>query len=91
MGGYLKRFRGLTIYGKLENPPVQRIEHIFRQDRAIAPSEIYKVAFVTAQGVPRKSGRDRKDHPIKAIEALRNYLKESPGCTEVGRGRFIAA
>nr|HAQ93358.1 bifunctional metallophosphatase/5'-nucleotidase [Afipia sp.] len=29
MGGYLKRFSGLTIYGKLENPPGHRIEHIF--------------------------------------------------------------
>ena len=91
MVGYLKRFRGLTIYGKLENPPGQRIEHIFRQDRAIAPSESYRVAFVTAQGVPNKFGRDRKDLPVKAIVALRNYLKESPGYTEAGLGRFIAA
>jgi 2',3'-cyclic-nucleotide 2'-phosphodiesterase (5'-nucleotidase family) len=29
MGGYLKRFRGLTIYGKLENPSGNRIERVF--------------------------------------------------------------
>jgi 2',3'-cyclic-nucleotide 2'-phosphodiesterase (5'-nucleotidase family) len=29
MGEYIKLFRGLTIYGKMENPSGQRIEHIF--------------------------------------------------------------
>jgi 2',3'-cyclic-nucleotide 2'-phosphodiesterase (5'-nucleotidase family) len=91
MGGYLKRFRGLTIYGKLENPPGQRIEHIFKQDKAIVPSDIYKVAFVSEQGVPTKFGRNRRDLAMTAIEALRNYLEESPGCTKDGLGRFIAA
>ena len=63
MGGYLKRFRGLTIYGKLENPFGHRIEHIFVGDVALAPEQSYRVAFVTAQGVPQKFGRNRKDLP----------------------------
>ena len=90
MGGYLKRFRGLTIYGKLENPPGQRIEHVFLRDLALVSNETYKAAFVTAQGVPKKFGRNRKQLPIKAIDALRSYLRESPGGTNGGLGRFIA-
>jgi 2',3'-cyclic-nucleotide 2'-phosphodiesterase (5'-nucleotidase family) len=91
MGGYLKRFRGLTIYGKLENPPGQRIEHLFIRDDALTPDGTYRVAFVTEQSVPKKFGKSRRNLPIDAIEALRNYLQNSPGCITTGLGRFIAA
>jgi 2',3'-cyclic-nucleotide 2'-phosphodiesterase (5'-nucleotidase family) len=90
MGGYLKRFRGLTIYGKLENPPGQRIEHIFKGNSALVAQQTYKAAFVTAQGVPKKFGRNRHDLPVLAIEALSGYLKDNPGATNNGLGRFIA-
>ncbi|MBN8979079.1 MAG: 5'-nucleotidase C-terminal domain-containing protein [Rhizobiales bacterium] len=90
MGGYLKRFRGLTIYGKLENPPGQRIEHIFRRGVPVLAGETYKAAFVTAQGVPKKFGRKRRDLPVRAIQALRDYLKENEAGTNDGLGRFVA-
>ncbi|MCS3730919.1 bifunctional metallophosphatase/5'-nucleotidase [Bradyrhizobium sp. UASWS1016] len=91
MGGYLKRFRGLTIYGKLENPPGQRIEHIFRRGAPVLAGETYRAAFVTAQGVPKQFGRNRRDLPVRAIQALVAYLKESKAGTKEGIGRFIAA
>jgi 2',3'-cyclic-nucleotide 2'-phosphodiesterase (5'-nucleotidase family) len=89
MGGYLKRFRGLTIYGKLENPPGHRVERIFSGGVALDARQTYLVAFVTAQGVPKKFGRNRRDLPIKAIDALRQHFQAQADTTE-GRGRFIA-
>ena len=89
MGGYLKRFRGLTIYGKLENPPGHRIEHIFTRQGALIEGDDYKVAFVTAQGVPKKFGRNRKQLNIHAIDALRRYFKEGQPNRGGFYGRFI--
>ena len=91
MGGYLKRFRGLTIYGKLENPPGHRIEHIFSKDGAVEDHRIYEVAFVTAQGVPKEFGRERRDLPIDAISALREYFLRFSNETIGAVGRFIPA
>jgi len=89
MGGFLKRFRGLTIYGKLENPPNHRIEHIFLENAALEEHRSYRAAFVTAQAVPQKFGRKRKDLPIRAIDALRDYFQGPPDGTKDGLGRFI--
>lgn len=91
MGGYLKRFRGLTIYGKLENPPGHRIEHIFTEREALDKSRRYTVAFVTSQGVPKKFGQNRKDLPVTAIGALRDYFGGGAVGMPDGAGRFIAA
>ena len=54
MGGYLKRFRGLTIYGKLENPAGHRIEHIFAAGAPLAPDRTYK------SGLRHRAGRAAK-------------------------------
>lgn len=89
MGGYLKRFRGLTIYGKLENPPGHRIEHIFTAGAALSAGRSYRSAFVTAQAVPQKFGRNRQDLPVKAIDALRDYFRRQPVAPDEGLGRFI--
>ena len=89
MGGYLKRFRGLTIYGKLENPAGHRIEHIFTQEGEMHAAGSYEVAFVTAQGVPEQFGRNRRDMPTKAIAALRNHFQQSEEEIVGGLGRFI--
>ena len=89
MGGYLKRFRGLTIYGKLENPPGHRIERIFRGGAPLEADQRHKVAFVTAQGVPQKFGRDRQDLSIKAIAALRSYFQSSRTGPDHRVGRFV--
>ena len=91
MGGYLKRFRGLTIYGKIENPTGHRIEHIFTQNEVLEAGRNYHVAFVTEQGVPKKFGRNRRDLPIDAIAALRDYFRSTRPNSDPRLGRFIAS
>jgi 2',3'-cyclic-nucleotide 2'-phosphodiesterase (5'-nucleotidase family) len=89
IGGYLKRFRGLTIHGKLENPNGHRIEQIFTRQGPVEASHSYRVAFVTAQGVPEKFGRNRRDLERKAIAALREYFRGSSSETIGAVGRFV--
>ena len=91
MGGYLKRFRGLTIYGKIENPHGHRIEHIFTQNDVLGAGRNYHVAFVTEQGVPKKFGRNRRDLPIDAVAALREYFRSTRPNSDPRLGRFIAS
>ncbi|NKE46325.1 bifunctional metallophosphatase/5'-nucleotidase [Roseomonas frigidaquae] len=74
MGGYVKRCRGLRLHAKLENPYGQRVERLFIGAAEVEPERSYRAAYVTAQGVPGKFGRDRRDLDIRAIEALRRYL-----------------
>jgi 2',3'-cyclic-nucleotide 2'-phosphodiesterase (5'-nucleotidase family) len=91
MGGYLKRFRGLAIYGKIENPAGHRIEQIFASDAALEAGRSYHVAFVTEQGVPKKFGRNRRDLPIDAVAALREYFRSNRPNADPSVGRFIAS
>lgn len=74
MGGYVKRCRGLTLYVKIENGPGCRIDQLFALGEPIDLARTYTVAFVTAQGVPLKFGRNRKHLAIRAIDALRDHL-----------------
>ena len=90
MGGYLKRFRGLTIFGKIENPAGNRIEKIFMGERALEDEEEVAVAFVTDQGVPAKYGHDRRHLNVFAIEALEQYLVEYRN-DDQRPGRFIVS
>lgn len=82
--GYLKRFRGLTIYGKLENPSGNRIERVFTPDGLLDADHSYMIAFVTAQGVPNKFGCNRQDLPVKAIAALRSYFQSARTGSDLG-------
>lgn len=90
IGGYLKRFRGMTVYGKLENPHGERIEHIFVGDQPIDLAKLYSVSFVTSQGVPQKFGTNRLDLQIKAIDALKTYFQSGKDIDPETLGRFIA-
>ena len=78
MGGYVKRCRGLTLYLKVENPHGHRIDRLFVGDARSSRERTYRCAFVTAQGVPRKYGRNRADLPVRAIDALRSWLTQHP-------------
>ena len=91
MGGYLKRFRGMTIYGKLENPAGHRIEHIFTQEGPVEGQRIYEVAFVSPQGVPKRFGHNRRDLPINAIAALQVYFQSCRPGSDPAVGRFLAS
>ena len=74
MGGYVKRCHGLRLYAKLENPAGQRVERLFVDGEEVDPERVYEAAYVTAQGVPKKYGRARRDLEIRAVDALRNYV-----------------
>lgn len=89
MGGYLKRFCGLAIMAKIENPVGSRISQIFVGDEALDPAAAYEVTFVTAQGVPGRFGRDHRQTSVTAIEALKVFLHDRPSQTPTP-GRVIA-
>ena len=90
MGGYVKRGLGLNVYLKIENPPGQRIQQVFVGNEAMQPGRSYPTAFVTEQGVARKYGRQRENHPERALDAMQAYLaKHRPLRAEL-RGAFVA-
>jgi S-sulfosulfanyl-L-cysteine sulfohydrolase len=74
MGGYLKRFMGLNLYLKVENPPGERVQEIFIQGKPLNPDTVYQTTFVTSQGVPEIYGKNRKESEVKAVEALKKYI-----------------
>jgi S-sulfosulfanyl-L-cysteine sulfohydrolase len=75
MGGYVKRCSGLRINIRIENPAGNRVQEIYYGDKHLDPDAVYKVSFVTSQGVPARLGKNRTDLDIKAIDALAAYLK----------------
>jgi len=90
MGGFVKRGLGLTAYLKIENPTGQRIQRVFVDNEALEPARTYHAAFATEQGVARKYGRQRENHPEHAIDAMQAYLaKRRPLRAEL-LGTFIA-
>lgn len=77
MGGYVKRCLGLKMYIKIENPKGTRIQHLFIGDEKVQKDAVYKAAFVTVQGVPKKYGANRQQLSIHAIDALKQYIEKS--------------
>jgi len=78
MGGYVKRVLGLQINMRIENPNGHRIQEIYYKDSHLEMNKTYTVSFVTSQGVAKKYGKNRKEHPQKSVEAMKMYLKEHP-------------
>ena len=89
MSGYVKRFCGLTILAKLGLPFGHRIDRIFVGSAPLDPETVYPVAYITAQGVPQKYGRNREALSVTAIDALRSYLAKPDRSAEEA-GRIIA-
>lgn len=81
MGGYVKRVLGLQINMRIENPKGHRIQEIYFKGSHLEMNKTYMVSFVTTQGVSKKYGKKRKEHPQKAVEAMKKYLKEHPEFT----------
>lgn len=77
MGGFMKRCRGMDLYLKIENPPYQRIQNAFVGGKVLEHGRLYRAAFVTEQGVPKKFGRNRKELAVSSISALESYLKSA--------------
>lgn len=91
-GGYLKRFRGLTVLVKLENPKGERVVGAFAGDEPLDPARTYTVGFITSQGVPPGLGRNRRELDIRAIPALKAWFAEPEWAergTVAGAGRVI--
>ena len=88
MGGYVKRGMGLNIKLRIENPKGNRIQEIYFQGKHLPRDQIFKVAFVTSQGVPEKWGTNRKDLKIKAVEAMEQYLKQIGNFITTGSSTF---
>ena len=74
MGGYLKRCLGINVYAKLENPAGSRVQQIFADGKLLEHARVYSAAFVTAQGVPKKYGRNRRELDTHAVDALKQYF-----------------
>lgn len=74
MGGYVKRIRGLKLYFKAENPKGRRIDRLFAGNNLVLGQDVFKVAFITKQGVPSKFGCNRKNLPIDSITALKQMF-----------------
>ena len=89
MGGYVKRGLGLTVFMKIENPPGHRIQQVFAGNQAVEPARTYRAAFVTEQGVARKYGNRRENHPVHAVEAMQAYLANHRPLHAELRGTYI--
>jgi S-sulfosulfanyl-L-cysteine sulfohydrolase len=90
MGGYVKRCRGVNVYCRIENQEGTRIQEFFAEGARLEPGKVYKVAFVTEQGVPPKYGANRRQLEIKAIDALSAYLKRQKTVNPQLRGTVVA-
>ncbi len=84
MSGYVSALRGLTIFAKIENPLLAGAASSKFAGEEKLPSSDYEVAFVTAQGVPARLGRDCV-MAITAREALKTYLAEGSIGRHAGR------
>ena len=71
----MKRFLGLVFNAKLENPHGARIENAFTTDGdPLADDRIYRAAYITEQGVPKRYGNCRQSLSIQTIDALRSWF-----------------
>lgn len=73
--GSVKRFRGLILCVKLENPKGLRIDRAFTLDGPLERDKTYPVGFITAQSVPKGLGRNRSDLEIRAVAALEDWFR----------------
>lgn len=89
MGGYAKRFLGMNVYFKIENPPGNRIQEIFVQGRRLQPEARYSAAFVTTQGVPEHYGMGKEDLEVRAVEAMKFLLMKGSVHADL-RGSAVA-
>jgi len=91
MGGYVKRCIGLQVNFRIENPNGHRIQEIYFRGKHIDFEKTYKVGFVTTQGVASKYGKNRKNHNKKAVEAMKDYLRNNPNFTpnKIGSYRLV--
>lgn len=89
MGGYVKRFLGMNVYFKIENPPGNRVQEVFIQGKRVQPEARYSAVFVTTQGVPEHFGAGKEDLQVRAVEAMQHLLVKGSVHAEL-RGSAVA-
>ena len=77
MGGYVKRMLGVKLYFKAENPAGRRIDRLFAGGKPVDDDRVYPVGFITAQGVPPRFGRNRRELNVDAVGALRGLFRRA--------------
>jgi 2',3'-cyclic-nucleotide 2'-phosphodiesterase (5'-nucleotidase family) len=75
-GGYVKRMHGVVLYAKLENAFGARVQSIEVAGKPLEPERQYQVAFLTNQAVPTRFGKNRRELPVSAVQAMLSYLRE---------------
>lgn len=75
MGGYVKRALGLMAHVKIENPVHTRVQRLFIGDREVERTRNYSASFITEQAVPGHYGRERQEHSVRLVDAMRAYLR----------------
>lgn len=88
VGGYVKRCRGLSIDMRAENPKGYRVHEIYAGKKHMDRSAVYRVAFVTEQGVPKGIGNNRQDLAVHAVEAMEMLLQKAGKYTSSGAKSF---
>jgi S-sulfosulfanyl-L-cysteine sulfohydrolase len=75
-GGYVKRCLGLTAYIRVQNPTGTRLMRLLIGEKEVLPDKLYSAAFLTAQAVPAKYNRNRRDLSDHPVDAMQAYLKK---------------
>lgn len=88
IGGYLPRAIGVKAYIKIENPHNYRIQKLYIEDEPLEADRVYKVSYITEQGVPEHYGTNREKLKVTAIDAMKEYLAEKREISEELLGTF---
>lgn len=81
MGGYAKRVFGLQLNVRIENPDGEKIQELYYKGNHLEMNKVYKVSFITVQGVPAKYGKNRKQTDYELIDSIKLYLKKNGAFT----------
>ncbi len=76
MGGFIKRSYGIRTYLKVENPKGNRVVRLYIGEKEVVLDKVYRIAYITKQGVPKKYGKNHRYTGKKTIEVMVEFLKE---------------
>ncbi len=76
MGGYLKRFRWLTIYGKLENPPATESNTSLLATLRLSTKIITRLPSSPSRLFPKSTGEIPSSSPSARLTRSRSILAE---------------
>lgn len=74
-GGYVKRCRELRMTFKAQNPAGHRVQELWAEGAPVRGGAAYEVAFLGEQAVPARYTRNRRSTGVRAVDALRQYVR----------------